>query len=126
MFNPACLMVWVAEPGELVGLQTLPGAHCHSPALSVVFLGGMQSSLWGEAPGQRFPPHTWALCPPNPARALTPIPVRIFITLCPDLHNVIPLVCESPRSKYCFGTYLKIVHCYLKLKFYWASCIFIC
>lgn len=33
-----------------------------------------------------------------------------FITLCPDLHNIIPLVCESPRSKYRFGTYLKIVH----------------
>lgn len=40
MFNPECLMVWVAEPGELVGLQTLPGARCHSPALSVVFWGG--------------------------------------------------------------------------------------
>ena len=33
-------MVWVAERGELVGLQTLPGARCHSPALSVVFWCG--------------------------------------------------------------------------------------
>lgn len=55
-----------------------------------------------------------------------PFITGLFITLCPDLHNIIPLVCESPRSKYRFGTYLKIVHCYLKLKFYWASCIFIC
>ena len=45
-------MVWVAERGELVGLQTLPGAHCHSPALSVVLWGGMQGSLGGEAPGK--------------------------------------------------------------------------